>query len=236
VNDVALAAVTSGYRALLDHRGELEPEVAVRTMVPVSLRTSAERGRTDNRVAAVFVDLPVAEPDPVRRLELISAATKDAKASGEQVATAALIGLTGVTPAMFVGLALRSVTGLVQRAGQRFVSTVTTNVPGPQEPWYLLGRRLLAAYPYVPIGAGLRTGIAIFSYDGRLTFGVTADYDTTPDVDMLAGGIKRGLVELAEAAGLDPADAISPAAPAPPAATPAAGNRGRASRRGTAAG
>jgi diacylglycerol O-acyltransferase / wax synthase len=234
VNDVVLTAVTSGYRALLEHRGELDDEVEVRTMVPVSLRTAEQRGEYHNRVTAVFVPLPVTVADPVARHRAMLETMTEVKGSGEQVATAALVGLSGIAPAMFVGVALRSVTWLVQHRGQPFVSTVTTNVPGPQAPWYLLGRRLLEAYPYVPIGEGLRTGVAIFSYDGQVTFGVTADYDEVPDVDVLAGGIARGMAELVAAADGRPGGELRIRAPM--ATAPTAVPRGRASRRGTAGG
>jgi hypothetical protein len=136
---------------------------------------------------------------------------------------------------MFVGVALRSVTWLVQQRGQPFVSTVTTNVPGPQSPWFLLGRRLLEVYPYVPIGEGLRTGVAILSYDGQVAFGVTADYDAAPDVDVLADGIGRGIAELVALADGRPAgEALRVRAPL--AAAPAGARRARAARRGSAGG
>jgi diacylglycerol O-acyltransferase / wax synthase len=235
VNDVVLAAITTGYRELLAHRGELTDDAEVRTMVPVSLRTAEERGGYHNRVSAMFLSLPVLEADPGARYAALLEATAQLKRSGEPVATAALVGLTGITPAMFVGVALRSVTWLVQHRGQPFVSTVTTNVPGPQAPWYLLGRRLLEAYPYVPIGEGLRTGVAIFSYDGQVTFGVTADYDTVPDVDVLTAGIGHGITELVELASGD-RGAAELSVRAPLAAARAAGTRARASRRGSGAG
>jgi diacylglycerol O-acyltransferase / wax synthase len=235
VNDVVLAAITAGYRELLLARGELTDDTEVRTMVPVSLRTAEQRGGYHNRVSAMFVSLPVTEADPRARYEAVLEATAQVKRSGEPVATAALVGLTGIAPAMFVGVALRSVTWLVQHRGQPFVSTVTTNVPGPQIPWYLRGRRLLEAYPYVPIGEGLRTGVAIFSYDGQLTFGVTADYDSVPDVDVLADGIGAGIVELVALAGGDQ-QAAALSVRAPMAAAPAAATRGRASRRGSGGG
>jgi WS/DGAT C-terminal domain len=79
---------------------------------------------------------------------------------------------------------------------QREIVTVTTNVPGPQEPLYALGRRLVEIIPYVPIATTLRTGVAIFTYCGQVTFGVTGDYATTPDLDVLARGIEDGVAEL----------------------------------------
>jgi diacylglycerol O-acyltransferase / wax synthase len=235
VNDVVLSAITSGYRELLADRGELTDDVEVRTMVPVSLRTAEQRGEYHNRVAAMFVSLPVTIDDPIARHEAMLEEMERIKGSGEQVTVAALVGFTGVAPAMFVGVALRSTTWLVQHRGQPFVSTVTTNVPGPQTPWFLLGRRLLETYPYVPIGEGIRTGIAIFSYDGQLTFGVTADYDEVPDVDVLADGIGRGVAELVALGRGEPADGELNVR-APLATAPAAAPRARASRRGTAGG
>jgi diacylglycerol O-acyltransferase / wax synthase len=199
VNDVVLAAITNGFRALLAERGELTETAVVRTMVPVSIRPQDSRA-THNHVTALFVELPVAEPDPVERLGLVRARMEGLKRSGEHAATSALVDLSGVVPPLVLGTAMRTTTRVLQRVGQRFVTTVTTNVPGPQIPLYLLGRRMVAAYPYVPIGEALRIGVAIFSYDGALTFGVTGDYDTTEDLDVLADGIAAGFDELTDAA------------------------------------
>jgi hypothetical protein len=76
------------------------------------------------------------------------------------------------------------------------VETVTTNVPGPQLPLYSLGRRMLRVYPYVCLAAPMRIGVAIFSYDGEITFGVTGDRDSATDIDVLAAGISDGLADL----------------------------------------
>ena len=195
VNDVILAAITAGFRNLLEERGELLADSTVRTLVPVSLRQHDQRGQLHNLVAALFVPLPVTIADPAERFAVMRETMEEMKQSGEQATTAALVGASGLAPAMFVGLALRGVTQLLQRH-QRYVSTVATNVPGPQQPLYLTGRRLLEAYPYVPIAEGIRTGVAIFSYDQQLTFGVTGDYDQARDIAVLADGIERGLAEL----------------------------------------
>jgi diacylglycerol O-acyltransferase / wax synthase len=195
VNDVVLAAIAAGYRDLLAKRGELSDASEVRTMVPVSLRAEDERGELSNRVAALFVPLPVTVADPLDRYARVRQTMETMKSTGEGTATAALVALSGIAPHMVVGLALRTGTRLLNRH-QRQVSTVTTNVPGPQVPLSLLGRRLVEVYPYVPIGEGVRTGIAIFSYDGQLTFGVTGDWATTPDLEVLADGIERGFAEL----------------------------------------
>ena len=82
------------------------------------------------------------------------------------------------------------------RAAQRNVNTVTTNVPGPQFPLYVAGPRMIRAFPYVPLGGQMRIGIAIFSYDGEVNFGITGDYDTTADLEVLAHGIEDGMTQL----------------------------------------
>jgi diacylglycerol O-acyltransferase len=118
------------------------------------------------------------------------------KQSGEAVAGDVLVGLSGFAPAMLLALGLRAAT----RMPQRSVNTVTTNVPGPQHPLYAAGRRMLEALPYVPIAGHVRIGVAIFSYDGALSFGITGDYDKAADIDLLGRGIERSMGELVLAA------------------------------------
>lgn len=86
------------------------------------------------------------------------------------------------------------------RTPQPLVQTVTTNVPGPRRPLYVLGRRMTDAYPYVPIGNSVRIAVAIFSYLDTVSFGVTADYDSLPDLNVFVDGIRRGLTELSDPA------------------------------------
>jgi WS/DGAT/MGAT family acyltransferase len=197
VNDVVLAAITRGFRDLLAGRGELADGVTVRSMVPVSVRRPGERGTLDNQVSAVFVELPVAEPDPAARLAALSAQMVEHKRMLNALDARSIIALGDfVAPTL---LALGTRTGV--RAGQPLVQTVTTNVPGPRVPLYVVGRQMLALYPYVPIAIGLRVSIGIFSYRQDMTFGINADFDAFPDVEVLAGGIGRGMAELVEAAG-----------------------------------
>lgn len=200
VNDVVLAAITRGFRDLLLARGEPVDGRVVRTLVPVSVRGQAERGTFNNRVSAVFPELPVGLADPVERLEDIRLQMDGLKESRQAVAGEALTRMSGFAPALLLDLAAR----LSARFPQRLVQTVTTNVPGPQFPLYAVGRRLLEAYPYVPLGGHIRIGVAIFSYVGRLSFGITGDFDTSPDVDVLCHGIEVGMEELVAAASLEP--------------------------------
>ncbi|WP_199584399.1 wax ester/triacylglycerol synthase family O-acyltransferase [Blastococcus sp. TF02A-30] len=195
-NDVVLAAVTAGFRELLLERGEQPAPHGVRTLVPVSVRAPGEESIRDNRVSLLLADLPVDVADPVERLAAVRARLTHLKAAGEAEAGAALLAVAGGEPFPSIAAPVR----LAARLPQRQIVTVTTNVPGPRRPLYALGRRLVEIVPYVPIAARLRTGVAIFSYCGRLTFGVTGDYDTAADVWTLADGIERGLAELVSAA------------------------------------
>ncbi len=196
-NDVILAAITNGFRELLGSRGE-SVERVVRTLVPVSIRPRDVSGRAvgdgtlENKVSAMFAELPVGIADPVERLEAISAQMEGLKESKQAVAGEALTTMSGFAPPMLLGLGMR----LATKMPQRNVNTVTTNVPGPQLPLYLGGRRMLKAYPYVPLAGHVRIGVAIFSYDGQVNFGVTGDYDTTADLTVLCRGIEDGMAEM----------------------------------------
>jgi diacylglycerol O-acyltransferase / wax synthase len=195
VNDVVLASISSGFRKLLLSRGE-SVEHPVRTMVPVSVRSPGERGTYNNRVSAVFADLPVGSEDPRERLASVRAQMEGLKESRQAVAGEVLTSLSGFAPPLLLALGER----VARRVPQRNVNTVTTNVPGPQYPLYAAGRRLLEAFPYVPIAGRIRVGVAIFSYDGALNFGVTGDFDAAPDIDVLCEGIEAGMSELVDLA------------------------------------
>jgi diacylglycerol O-acyltransferase len=195
VNDVVLACITNGFRQLLLSRGESIDRV-VRTMVPVSVRSPGERGTYNNRVSAMFAELPVGIEDPKERLGSIRGQMEGLKESKQAVAGEVLTSLSGFAPPLLLALGERVAT----RVPQRNINTVTTNVPGPQYPLYAAGRRLLEAFPYVPLGGRIRVGVAIFSYDGALNFGVTGDYDTAPDVGILCEGIEQGMSDLVKLA------------------------------------
>ena len=195
VNDVVLTAIAGGFRDLLDSRGERTDRV-VRTLVPVSVRSAQEQGEYNNRVSAIFAELPVGIADPVERLAAVRNQMEHLKHSHEAVAGDVLVGLSGFAPAMLLALGLRTATHVPQRN----VNTVTTNVPGPQRPLYAAGRRMLECLPYVPLAGHVRVGVAIFSYNGALSFGVTGDYDRAADIDVLCRGVERAMAELAHEA------------------------------------
>jgi len=191
-NDVALAAVTAGLRRMLLHRGELPAAHAVRTLIPVSVRASGTESVRDNQVSLLLAELPVHLADAEERLVAVRQQVAIRNAEHEAEAGAAVVELARYGPFAAVAASVR----LAARLPQRSIVTVTTNVPGPQEPLYALGRRLVEIVPYVPIASRLRLGVAIFSYCGQLTVGITGDYDGAADVWTLARGVEDGMAEL----------------------------------------
>ena len=192
VNDVFLAATAAGFRRLLLARGEQPAPAMVRSLVPVSVRQAGEESVYENRVSALVADLPVDISDPVERLRAVVSQMTALKASSESEAGEAFVGLRRYTPFAIASLFVRAVFSVPQRE----IVTIATSVPGPQIPLYGLGRRLVQIFPYVPIATTMRTGVCVFTYGGHATFGITGDYDTTPDLDVLARGIEAGISEL----------------------------------------
>jgi len=197
VNDVALTVATGGFRHLLLSRSEEPTAHSVRSLVPVSTREPGAESIADNRVTLMLPYLPVDLDDPRDRLVAVRQRLRALRAAGEpeagnSITTAAAYGLF---PPVAMGIRL----GL--RLPQHHIATVTTNVPGPRETLYGLGCELEEILPYVPIADRVRIGVAMFSYRDALTFGITADYDSVPDIEVLADGIAKSMVELVEAAG-----------------------------------
>jgi diacylglycerol O-acyltransferase len=191
-NDVVLAAVTVGFRRLLMARGELPAEHAVRTLVPVSVRPPGTEDVRGNQVSLLLAELPVQLADPEERLVAVREELTRLKAEHEAEAGVAVLDLAALEPFAAAALPVR----LAAHLPQRSVVTVTTNVPGPRTPLYALGRRLVEIVPYVPIASTLRFGVAIFSYCGQVTVGITGDFDGGSDVETLARGVEEGLTEL----------------------------------------
>ncbi|MBC6463024.1 WS/DGAT/MGAT family O-acyltransferase [Actinomadura sp. HBU206391] len=195
VNDVLLAAVARGLRDVLETRGELSEQTRVRSLVPVSVRGDDEHAMLSNRVSGVIVTLPCGEPDPLERLRLIREQMDGLKRTHQAMGADALVRLAGYAPTL-LSLASRAVLAAVRPLFQ----TVTTNVPGPPFPLYVMGRKVVRLYPYVPIAAGVAVSTGIFSYAGRLYFGVTGDFDSMPDLDVLTAGVQAGIAELLDGA------------------------------------
>jgi diacylglycerol O-acyltransferase / wax synthase len=134
----------------------------------------------------------------------VAAAMRGLKEGGQAVGAQILTDLSGFAPATILDQASRLM------ARQRFFNLVVTNVPGPQHPLYLMGREMIDIFPMVPLAKQQALGVAILSYNGRLNFGLTGDYDAMPDLDELAVDLRAALSELADAAGIDLAAPPSP--------------------------
>jgi WS/DGAT/MGAT family acyltransferase len=190
VNDVVLAVVAGGLRHYLQARRDTIPDRPYRVLVPVSTRSDDEHVELGNRVAAIMAPLPVGEPDPLERLRAVREAMGELKEHGQAQVTGALLAGTDRLPSAVAGPVGR----LVHH--QPFINLVVTNVPGPQQPLYLAGARLLESIPIVPLGGNLDVSVGVFSYDGQLTIGLFADGASCPDIAIFAEGIDKSFVEL----------------------------------------
>lgn len=194
VNDVVLTAVAEGLHELLTSRGEPTKGRDLRVMVPVSVRSKAERGDVGNRVAPAVVDIPVGRMRPGARLAKIRKATESLKSSSMAVSADSIIGLGAYAPPALHAMAAR----LVSRG--RWFNLVVSNVPAPQVPLYIAGAKLEANYPAMPLGEISGLSVACTSLGGTMAFGLTADWDALPDIEILARGIEHGVDGLEAAA------------------------------------
>ena len=187
VNDVLLTTVALMLSEFLD-----DPPENVVALVPVSVRTENERGELGNRISTVFVDLPL-QGAPLERLDRISQEMTEVKRSAQVQAGALIVGATGLAPPLVSSLAVRAM------SGPRMFNLVVSNVPGPQETFYLAGVPLREVYPAVPLNPrGQALTVGILSYDGGVHFGLLADRDAVPDVSDAAAGLERALAVLTD--------------------------------------
>ena len=198
LNDTVLASVTLALGRYLRRHGHKTDDLVLKAMVPVSVRTKAQRGALGNQVAAMWAPLPVGMEKPAEVLRKIAASMDDLKKGGQAVGAQVLTNLAGFAPPTILSQAARL------QARQPFFNLVVTNVPGPQFPLYLLGRRLEILYPVVPLAQKQALGIAVMSYDGHLGFGLLGDYDALPDIEELALDLKWAVAALCRAAGVRP--------------------------------
>jgi WS/DGAT/MGAT family acyltransferase len=198
VNDAILAVVAGMLGRYLAAAGpefaagQQRPPVA---LVPVSVRSPGEAGELGNRVSTVFVDLPVSEPDVSARVRAIAAQTRELKASAAVRAGALMVGAGGWAPPLISGLVGRAMGSV------RAFNLVVSNIPGPQQPFYLSGVRMREVYPIVPLNpANQGLTIGILSYDGQVCFGVLADRDLDPPLATAAAGLAASLADLRDVA------------------------------------
>ena len=189
VNDVILSVTTGALRRCFERRGETLPEHLV-ALVPMSVRRPDEQLELGNRIATLLVRLPLAEADPAARLDRIHAETSRLKASEQARAASLVIEATGWTPP--------TVNRVLADAISRPLSwnLTVSNVPGPQVPFYVLGRRIEAIYPFVPLSPQHHAlSVGVLSYDGGVFFGITGDRDLFADIDALAAELEAALAE-----------------------------------------
>ena len=206
VNDVVMAVVAGALRALFAARGE-PPPALLRVMVPVSVRPpgAAAAGSLGNRVSALFCDLPVGEAEPARRHARVVEEMQRRKASGQALGALAWTRLGDVAFAPLLAVVSR------YQAGHRYINLVVTNIPGPQEPLYLLGRRMTGWYPLVPLAQEQTLGVAVESYHGRLGFGLVADAGNVPEAELqaFARAVPDAFAELEDLAAAAAAAAVA---------------------------
>jgi diacylglycerol O-acyltransferase len=198
LNDVVLASVSLALGRYLRGKGHDTDGLVLKAMVPVSVRTKEQRGALGNQVAAMWAPLPVGVENAAEALREIAVAMDDLKKGGQAVGAQVLTNLAGFAPPTILSQAARL------QARQPFFNLVVTNVPGPQFPLYLLGRRLQILYPVVPLAQRQALGIAVMSYDGHLGFGLLGDYDALPDIEEIALDLQAAIDSLGRAAGLRP--------------------------------
>ena len=194
LNDVVLTIVAGAMQRFLEERRVNVEGLAFRVMAPVSVRGSEERGTLGNRVSAWVVDLPLAERDPRRRMEVIREATTRLKDSKQALGAEMLTQVMAWTPSTLLSLGSRMVLRRLP------FNLVVTNVPGPQVPLYMLGARMLDNFGQVPLTDYLGLGIVLFSYAGKLCWGFTADWDLVPDLHQVVVATEAAYAELREAA------------------------------------
>lgn len=194
VNDAVITAVAEGLHDLLRERGEPVRGRSLRLMVPVSVRAADQGVGVGNRVAPAFVDVPVGPMTPKGRHARIQRATAQLKESGMARSADQIIALGAYAPPALHAAAAR----LVSRAG--WFNLVVSNVPAPQVPLYLAGAPLLASYPAMPLGENAALSVACTSLGGTMAFGLTADWDAVPDLQILSDGIERAIDRLTAAA------------------------------------
>jgi diacylglycerol O-acyltransferase / wax synthase len=187
VNDVILAVATGGLRRFLAGRGDEVPDHLV-ALVPVSIRRPDEQTELGNRISTILVRLPLGVDDPAERLQRIGAETARLKQSDQARAASLITEATGWTPPTIN----RLLSGAM--SSSRIFNLVVSNVPGPQVPFYLLGRRLREVYPLVPLSPqGHAVSIGVLSYDGGVFFGLVGDRRLVADLDELAAALTAAL-------------------------------------------
>ncbi|HCU92779.1 MAG TPA: wax ester/triacylglycerol synthase family O-acyltransferase, partial [Actinobacteria bacterium] len=189
VNDAVLAAVAGGLRQLLASRGEDIQHLMQRAMVTISLHQEQPGHAEGNKPGWMMVPLPLGEPDPARRLQLIAAGTAARKHKTRPQAGSGIFRFAAGQRAWYRHF-----------PRQRSVNLVVTNAPGPPVPLYLAGAQLLELFPMMPVMGNLTLVVAVLSYAGQLNLTAVADHDHCPDLEIFTNGVRSALDDLARSA------------------------------------
>jgi WS/DGAT/MGAT family acyltransferase len=177
VNDILLASVAGALRGYLLDRGDVVDGLVIRVTVPVNLRPLEHAKRLGNQFGLVFLELPIGERNPMRRLEIVANNMRELKRSRQAIVAFGLLAALGMGPAALQGPALELFS--------RKATAVATNVPGPQMPLFLAGSRIGSQMFWVPQTGSIGMGISILSYDGAVYFGLIVDQKLVPDPDQI---------------------------------------------------
>jgi diacylglycerol O-acyltransferase / wax synthase len=195
VNDVVLTVVAGALRRWLGSHGVRTEGLELRALVPVSVRAKDDRGTLGNRITVMRGPLPVYIEDPVARLRVVKQAMDGLKDSKQAVGAEVLTRLERFAPPTLLAQASRL------NFSTRLFNLIVTNVPGPQFPLYVLGRRMSDLFPIAFLPKEHALAVAIMSYDGGIDFGLLGDYDAMPDLDAVGEYVEASLAELVTAAG-----------------------------------
>ena len=198
VNDIVLTTVTGAVREFLTRRQTRPEETDFRVSAPVSVRKNADKGKLGNQVSTWIVRLPIDEADPLHQLDAIHAITSKLKESKQALGIETISTIADWTTSSLLSLGAQ--------ASATVTNTVVTNVPGPQQPLYLLGAEMESLFPQVPLMPNMGLGIALVSYNGKVCWGFNADADMVPDVDEFRALIEAAFGRIASLAGISPSD------------------------------
>ena len=205
VNDIVLATVSGALRTYLLRRRVDPGELDFRTSAPVSVRKDEDKGKLGNSVSSWIIRLPLGEEDPVRRIEAIHETTQELKRSKQALGVEMMMAAAEWAPSILLSLGAQAASGPI--------NMIVTNVPGPQFPLYMLGAKLEAVFPVVPLLENMGLGVALMSYDGKVCWGFNADYELVPDLSTFVRLVEESFADIQRAVQLREVRPLEPASP-----------------------
>lgn len=203
VNDVVMAICTGALRSYLELHDAL-PDKPLSAMVPVSIRTGKEDDPWTNRVSSIVASLPTDLADPLERLKTVHESMVAAKKTFDLLPAEAMVNVAQWTSPMLATQAARLATSMhIADRVNPPINVVLSNVPGPRHPLYMAGAQLVRYFPVSTIAEGIGLNLTVHSYLDGLDFGLVADRELVPDLEVLADLHLTAIDELFEALGLD---------------------------------